>query len=301
MKNIELFGQQLAVKDYICSSDKNVNIEAQPSLRLYVKVTDSCNANCLFCANGNAKDFGNLDFKKLEFVIRYLLEKHILHGISITGGEPMINPSKLNDLINMIWNIDPSIEVAISTNGLNIREFASFDQVNKLESIHVSRHHYSDEKNNEIFKAKMATAEDIMYLQSRLIDKKIININTMIMKSGINNLEEIKKNLNFVGDLDVYKNGFVSLMKNNAYSSENYINYNEIFNNLDNNFIIAHRFYNKEYCECVDGMYLSPSYKLVEFYARMVSNCECPYTVQLVYTTDNRLAAGFGKKLLLKL
>lgn len=300
MKNIELFGQQLSVKDYICSSDKNINIESQPSLRLYVKVTDNCNANCLFCANENAKDFGNLDLKKLEFVIRYLLEKHILHGISITGGEPMINPAKLNDLINMIWNINPSIEVAVSTNGLNIKDFALFDQVNKLESIHVSRHHYLDERNNEIFRAKMATVEDIMYLQSKLDDKKIVNINTIIMKNGINNLEEIKKNLNFVANLDVYKNGFVSLMKNNVYSKENYINYNEIFNNLDDNFIIAHRFYSKEYCECIDGMYLASNYKLVEFYARMVKNCNCPYTLQLVYTSDNRLTAGFNKKILLK-
>ena len=48
------------------------------------------------------------------------------------------------------------------------------------------------------------------------------------MKSGICSLEEIKKNLDFVGDIGVYKNGFVSLMKNNSYSVENYINYNEI-------------------------------------------------------------------------
>ena len=39
---------------------------------------------------------------------------------------------------------------------------------------------------------------------------------------------------------------------------------------------------------------------IVEFYARMVKDCECNYTNQLVYTSDNKVTAGFGKKLLLK-
>lgn len=300
MKNIELFGQNLNVRDYICSNRQDLTLTASPSLTLYIKITDSCNANCLFCANECSKDFGNIDFKKLEYVIRYLLFKNILHGISITGGEPMTNPSKLNSLLNLIWDIDPSIEVAVSTNGLNIRDFLTFDQVNKLNSIHISRHHYSDDENDKIFGAKMATSADIEYLQKHLLDSKIVNINTMIMKSGIHDLESIKRNLEFVGSIGVYKNGFVSLMKNNEYSKENFINFNDIFNNLDDSFLLAHRFYNKDYCECVDGLYLSDKYKFVEFYARMVKDCECPYTTQLVYTSDNRLTAGFGKKLIFK-
>ena len=40
--------------------------------------------------------------------------------------------------------------------------------------------------------------------------------------------------------------------------------------------------------------------KMVEFYARMVKDCSCPYTTQLVYKSDNKVTAGFGKKVLLK-
>ena len=51
---------------------------------------------------------------------------------------------------------------------------------------------------------------------------------------------------------------------------------------------------------CVDGVYLTDKDKMVEFYAGMVKECQCPYTTQLVYTSDNRVTAGFGKKLLYK-
>ena len=106
--------------------------------------------------------------------------------------------------------------------------------------------------------------------------------------------------LNYVGDVGVYKNGFVSLMKCNQFSRDHFINFNDIFSSLDESFYLGHHFYNGEYCECVDGVYLTDEDKMVEFYARMVKDCECPYTTQLVYTSDNRVTAGFGKKLLYK-
>lgn len=300
MQEIELFGNNLQVKDYLCSPDKNIILPANPRLRLYVKVTDDCNAYCAFCANVGNEDFGKLDINKLRFVVEYLKNKQILHGVSITGGEPMINPSKLNNIINMILDVDPNIEIEISTNGKNVLEFAKFDHANDIYAIHVSRHHYEDDKNNEIFRSKMATSKDLYALQEQLEDKKILVINTMVMKDGINNLEEIKNNLDFVGDLGIFKNGFVSLMKNNLYSKAQFINYNDIFNNLDSSFMPAHRFFNKDYCECIDGLYLTKNYKLVEYYARMVKEATVPYTNQLVYTSDNKLLSGFSGKVLHK-
>ena len=301
MKEVELFGKKVVVRDYLCSTDPNVIMDAIPSLRLYIKLTDFCNADCLFCANGNSKDFGNIDFKKLEFVISYLKEKNLLHGISITGGEPMLNPDKMNDLLSMIFKIDPKMEVAISTNGFNLDKFVGMDHVNDLESIHISRHHYDDMVNQEIFSSdSVASFEDIMLLQDSLVDKKIININTLVMKGYIDDLVHIKMMLDHVGEMGVYKNGFVSLMKCNEFSRERFINFNDIFNNLDEKFFLGHHFYSREYCECVDGMYLTSYGKMVEFYARMVKDCSCPYTTQLVYTSDNKVTAGFGKKVLYK-
>ena len=301
MKTINLFGHDIIVRDTLCSTNPSKSMIVNPSLRLYIKLTDACNADCMFCANRESRDFGNIDFKKLEYVIRYLLDRGLLHGISITGGEPMMNPDRMNELLNLIYSIEPSLEVAISTNGYNLREFLNMEHVNKLESIHISRHHYDDEVNYEIFGSRnVASTEDIIVLQEGLDDKRIININTLVMKDYIEDLRSIKKMLDYVGDVGVYKNGFVSLMKCNQYSREHFINFNDIFSRLDESFYLGHHFYNREYCECVDGVYLTDNDKMVEFYARMVKDCECPYTTQLVYTSDNKVTAGFGKKLLYK-
>ena len=301
MKQIKLFDTELIVKDHLCSENPNIEVKSNPSLRLYIKLTDSCNADCLFCANKGYEDFGNLDLKKLDFVIRYLLSKNLLHGISITGGEPMMNPEKLNNLINLIYDIDCNLEVQVSTNGYNLKQFKDFENVNRLESIHISRHHYDDNINYEIFKTKdVASTEDIIFLQQFLDDKKIININTMVMKNYIDSLKEIKKMLDYTGNIGIYKNGFVSLMKCNDYCIKNFINFNNIFNNLDENFFKGHHFYSKEYCECIDGIYLTSNFQLVEYYARMVKECNCPHVNQLVYTSDNKLKSGFNGKILYK-
>ena len=301
MKTINLFGHDIIVRDTLCSTNPEDLKVVDPSLRLYIKLTDACNADCLFCANRESRDFGNLDFRKLEFVIRYLLDRKLLHGISITGGEPMINPDKMNLLLNLIYSIEPTMEVAISTNGYNLREFLNMEHVNKLESIHISRHHYDDEVNYDIFGSRdVASTSDIIALQEGLDDKRIININTLVMKDYIEDLASIKRMLNYVGDVGVYKNGFVSLMKCNQFSKDHFINFNDIFSSLDDSFYLGHHFYNGEYCECVDGVYLTDNERMVEFYARMVKDCSCPYTTQLVYTSDNKVTAGFGKKLLYK-
>lgn len=120
------------------------------------------------------------------------------------------------------------------------------------------------------------------------------------MRDYIDSLQQVKKMLNHVGSLGIYKDGFVSLMQINAYCKKHFINFNDIFNNLDKSFFIGHHFYNKCYCECLDGMYLTDDNNIVEFYARMVKDYDCDYTNQLVYTSDNKVTAGFGRKIILK-
>lgn len=301
MEKIRLFDDDLIVRDSLCTTNPNYKKKVRPSLRLYIKLTDSCLAKCKFCANEGSCDFGEIDLEKLAFVIKYLKSEGRLHGISITGGEPMVKPGLLFKVLDLIYKIDEDMEVAISTNGYNLLKFLDYPNINKLESIHISRHHYDDLVNYKIFgSSDVASSSDIVSLQEGLDDKKIININTMVMKDSIESLDDIKKMMDSVGDMGVYKNGFVSLMKCNDYSSKHFINFNDIFSNLDDNFFLAHHFFCEEYCECVDGLYLTSSDKLIEFYARMVKDCSCPYTTQLVYTTDNRLLSGFGGRVLYK-
>ena len=301
MQTINLFNQELVVRGEACTSSPDKIFKARASLILYVKLTDNCNASCKFCANYNSCDYGTIDLNKLEYVIRYLYSLDRLHSISITGGEPLTNPDLLYRIIDIVYNVNPNIDVQISTNGYNLLRLLEYPHVNNLESIHISRHHYEDETNYQIFNSRsVASTEDIAILQENLNNKRIININTIVMKDYISNLQEIKRMLDHVGEIGVYKNGFISLMKFNEYAKEQFINFNDIFNNLDEPFFRGHHFYSRHYCECVDGIYLTKYNKLVEYYARMVKECSCPYVNQLVYTSDNRVTAGFGGKTIYK-
>ena len=69
------------------------------------------------------------------------------------------------------------------------------------------------------------------------------------MKDYIDSLEEIENMLDYVGELGVYKNGFVSLMKCNDFAKEHFINFNDIFNNLNKYFFKGHHFYSRALVE----------------------------------------------------
>lgn len=301
MEYINLFDKDIPVKNELCSTNKDKFLVVRPKLRLYIKLTDNCNANCLFCFNKTSSDYGKIDLKKLKYVINYLYSLDRLQGISITGGEPLTDKKVLFQILDIIYNIDRNIEVQISTNGYDILKLLDYPDINILESIHISRHHYDEEVNKRIFNSNnVPTSKEIYLFQDKLEDKKIVNMNTVVMKNYIGNLEEIKKMLDYVGELGVYKNGFISLMNCNEFTNKEFINFNDIFSNLDGDFFQGHHFYARDYCECVDGIYLTKYKKLVEYYARMIKNNIPNYSTNLVYTSNNQVTLGFSNKVLYK-
>ncbi len=294
IQEIEIFGKKFLFKGYTCTSDKNNPIKSKPKFKLTIKLTDYCNCSCPFCANKNLKDFGELDFVKLEKVIRELNSTGYLTRVGITGGEPMMYPDTVNKLINLILSINDKIDIGITTNGLNLRKFLEFENIEKIEGLHISRHHYDDSINKKIFQNEnIATSEDIKYLQSKLNDKLIININTVLIKGYIDNIEELKKMCEYVGELGVKRIGIVSLLKLNDYAKEHFVDFNDVFNNNDGSFFVAHHLCNYDYCECIDGICSTDKNDFVEFYSIMGKEKKCPYVTQLVYTTDNKLKKGF--------
>ncbi len=291
---IEVFNKKIRLKNYLCTNGKDNPKKKTLNLKLTIKVTDSCDCSCPFCSNRNMRDFGNLDFNKLEEVIKELNKTGMLTRISITGGEPMKYPELVNKLINLILSINDKMSIGITTNGLNLRKFLEFDNVEKIEGIHISRHHYDSKINKSIFKSdSIATDDDIKYLQSHLKDKYIVNINTVLIKGYIDSIKEIKKMCDYVDDLGVKRIGLVSLLKLNDYAKEHYIDYREIFKEKDDDFFVGHQYNNYNLCSCSDGLYSSKNKNYIEYYARMVSEETCPYIASLVYTTDNKLKTGF--------
>ncbi len=291
---IRLFGQDVKIKNYLCGQDPNLCYQDHVTLNLYVKINDACNGNCEFCSNRGLRDDGKLDLEKLRSTLIYLHDKGILNRISVTGGEPLLNPKLLNDTLNLIFSVDKQALVTFNTNGCNLSQVLDFDAIDKVEGIHISRHHYDDDKNRGIFGCDVATYDDIESIMNKSKNKKLLRLNCLLMKDYIDSPDEIRKYLEHASDLGVFRVGFVSLMKVNDYCRNHFVDFNDVFDTIPNSKNVSHH-YDKNICECLNGVYVSDSGKFMEYYARMSKDAECDYARQLVYTSDNRLTTGFGK------
>ena len=298
-ETIELFGEKVDIKNNCCVKKGKKPQKAYMKLNLYIKLTDMCNANCSVCSNRGNEKASSLDYNKLKFVIETLDKKNLINRIGITGGEPFLDMDSLNKTLNAIFEVKPDAFVTINTNGFNINECLKLDRVNDIYGIHISRHHYLDEVNNEFFGIPVASKNDIMNVMKNASNDELIRLNCLLMKSYINNSEEVEKYLEMAGLLGVFRCGFVSLMPINEESIKEFIDFNEVFKNTSDRFLKTREQNDLDICECMNGLYIARNGNLVEYYARMTKELNCPYARQFVYTSDNHLTVGFNKKPLL--
>lgn len=300
IKEVQIFNETIPVKNYLCTSDPNNITKGEYQFNLYIKITDYCNARCKFCSNQSSiPNKEEIDLDKLEIVLKELYGKNLLSRVSITGGEPLLYIDRLNKVLNKIFEINPDAFVTINTNGINFNKIQQLDSLSKLEGIHISRHHYDDSLNDKTFGVKTATMKEITELYNNSKNKQLIRLNCLLIKDMIDNQAEVVKYLEHASQIGVFRVGFVSLMPSNDYCIENFINFNDIFKNLNKNFLSSTHFYDSNICECCNGIYLGKNGNLVEYYARMTKELNCDYMRQLVYTPSNELSVGFNKKKIL--
>lgn len=295
MAIVEIYGKKLEIRDFICSNRKYDEIKTLPSVRLYVRVTNTCNSNCKFCLNCSNKTISYINKDKLGDVIRYLASKDILNAITLTGGEPMLNYKELNDVINYIYSILPNIRISISTNGTNLTKFLEFDNIDKIDAIHISRHHYNDKINSEILGCEAVTLEEIEKFQAKLKNKNQVIINSIMMKGYLESLDDVKIMCEHISKIGIKKIHFVSLIDYNEYSRERYIDIRDVFENATSNQNFYKDFdrYRKDFCECHTYKYISNEGYSINILARTVSSNNSDYIEQLVFTNDNKLITGF--------
>lgn len=299
IKNIKIFGEEISIKNYHCSSSPSNIIVGPYKFNLYIKVTDHCNASCSFCSNqGSAPERNDIDLNKLEKVVQELDEKNLLSRVSITGGEPFLNIKKLNLIINKVLEVKPNATITINTNGINFNHLYEIDNLDKLEGIHISRHHYNDAENNNIFGVKTTSLKEIMDINNKLRIKNLIRLNCLLLKGKIDSIDEVSRYLDVASEADIFRVGFVSLMLINEYCVNHFVDYNDVFSQANDKFLLINKFYDDKICECGNGIYLSDIGKVIEFYARMTKELNPKFTRQFVYTTSNELSLGFNKKLI---
>ena len=108
---------------------------------LRISVTDRCNFRCIYCMPAEGLKWLKRDdilrFEEIVRLARIFVERYGVRTIRITGGEPLVRV-KLEELIGMINQIDPTLDITMTTNGVLLRQKAQALREAGLKRINIS-------------------------------------------------------------------------------------------------------------------------------------------------------------------
>jgi cyclic pyranopterin phosphate synthase len=118
---------------------------------LRISITDRCNFRCIYCMPAEGLKWLNredlLRFEEITRLARIFVERYGVRTIRITGGEPLVRV-KVEELVGMINDIDPTLDITMTTNGVLLREKAQLlkdaglKRINiSLDTLHMDRFH----------------------------------------------------------------------------------------------------------------------------------------------------------------
>lgn len=264
-----VFDKEIQIKSHGCNIMEEPGQPIIPSVNLFVKVTNGCNARCMFCSNADAKDTSQtFNIAKLMEVITELKSKNIcVNRVNITGGEPSIVSPLVNNIIDSMQQAKfDDIHLHLNTNGL-LQQSQELMRNPRWDSISVSLHHYDLNRLSELYGCRIT--DDA--LQFKDTDKQKINVSCNLVKGYIDSKEEAQKMLDFTLDLGIPRIGFVALMKVNDYCKEHFVDLEDI--HLAD---IPHVYFTKSMnrganCKCSNYLY-NKDLKILEIYMRNYAN-----------------------------
>ena len=163
---------------------------------LRISVTQRCNFRCKYCMPKTPFSWepkeNLLSFEELFLFVRVCLDEGV-KKIRITGGEPLVRKD-LDKFIRMISDYDPSVDLAITTNGFMLRNYAKLLKEAGLKRINMSLDTL-DSKKAEFIAQKSVLHEVLAGLDAALEAGLKVKLNTVALK-GVND-DEIVPLLDF--------------------------------------------------------------------------------------------------------
>lgn len=263
-----IFGKPVELKSVGCSHDDAPGRPVPASVNLFVKITNGCNAHCLFCSNAEHKPIIHFHTGKLIDVVKEIRSNDIIvNRINITGGEPSIVPDIATDLLERLSadNFN-EIHVHLNTNGL-FPASQLLMRHHRWDSISVSLHHYDREKLEEIYQTKVTDKA----LDFEGIDMNIVNVSCNLIRGYVDETVEAHKMMDFCIDKGITRIGFVGLMPTNQYCLDRFVSLDEL--HLDT---IPHCYFTESKnrgkdCRCSNYLY-NKDLKILEVYMRHYAN-----------------------------
>lgn len=283
-----IFDKDIKVKDYDCSFNPNEFQKKPVKLNLYVQMNNKCNAKCDFCNPGCIDS--NFDFDKLEEIIHYLHTNHLINRISITGGEPLLNPKRLKRILKIAQRYP--YQIALNTNGFNLDILE--DVYDDVDRIFISKHHYNNQINDSIMKIHTPTIEDLSSIDVR----NKITLHCVLQKGYIDNAEKMKQYMDYMGTTYIRNIKFISLYQLTDKAIEKMIEIQPLMDEFSQH-TNAGVLYDKCYCSCLDFVYVTSNGKVINAILRNNKTNHFHCCRQLVFNGEN-LYDGFEKKILIK-
>ena len=251
---IELFGKQIELKTHNCHLfDQEAQPVEEPYINFYIR-TKFCNAKCAFCTY--ADDASKYSAEKLQEVFEEISPKIKIRKVAISGGEPTLYWDNFVNIVELAKKYAPDAELSMNTDGFRWKQLFEDTIYKEFDYIQLSRHHYDDSINDEIFKCKTPTFDEIKWAAGLQTHPHQIQFRCNLIKGYIDNKDEVFKFLEWSNSVDINDVGLVSLMPINDYSKENYI-YFHIKELIGDNFFLT-----KEWkrhgggCECFNYVYM---------------------------------------------
>ncbi len=116
---------------------------------LRISVTDRCNFRCVYCMPAEGLRWlarqDILRFEEIHRLARIFVQRFGGRTIRLTGGEPLVRV-RIEELVAMINDLDPTLDITMTTNGVLLRQKArllaeaGLKRVNiSLDTLHLDR------------------------------------------------------------------------------------------------------------------------------------------------------------------
>ena len=108
---------------------------------LRISVTDRCNFRCVYCMPAEGLRWLSreeiLRFEEIVRLARVFVRRYGVRTIRLTGGEPLVRV-RVEELVAMINDLDPTLDITMTTNGVLLRQKARLLAEAGLKRVNVS-------------------------------------------------------------------------------------------------------------------------------------------------------------------
>ena len=206
---VKLYNEEIAIRTHYCQlNDCPASHVEEPYINLYVKFS-GCNAKCPFCIDDCKKKAFDLD--KLKEVVQETSRHLKIRKVSFTGGEPTLDIGLLEHAFDIVKHNSADAFTVINTNGFNLKGIFDSEVLREVDSVSLSRHHYFDHYNGNLFGAGVQVATNPKIWEVTIDKEKArkIHFSCNLIRGYIDNMAEVRKYLDAANGLGVHDVGFL--------------------------------------------------------------------------------------------